>query len=267
LLNVIQPLKLTKFAEGNSSGENLLKKIIGYEKLVENLNNKEYLISLIGGNQNETKEEIEKSSIQQYNKDHSNLSDVDPEIQSFVQTLKDNSHDAKKVLDLTLDFLYKNEQIKNGLIKNKENLEKYIPDESSSNMMRFSEAKGIEDIPPPMPYMSLDTPCMNTADCTAKKLMWMKCTVQRVAIRSAYEFMNIPLNAMSKMLFASCACVLIPKGKDKIQSECNNTSGQPAIICTIPNQVYKGVFKMSFETWKAYQMISHTCFSPINPFI
>jgi hypothetical protein len=269
LYNEINAIKIKKFSLENREGENILKRIIKYQEIEEKVNNPDFIRNLINNPQN--KNEIE-SHFNKYPKEKFKeiSSNQDSEIQSYINQVKENSADAKKVLDMTINFLAKDEKIKNVLIKNKKYFLKFLEESekyNKSNFMRFSQLDiiGIEDLPPPMPYMSLDIPCMTTADCTAKKLLWMKCTVQRVGIRTAYEGLNVALSTMNKMLFGTCVCVQIPMGPDKLQCKCNNTTAQPSLACVIPNQVFKQMFKMSVEMWKAYQMISHSCFSPINP--
>lgn len=267
----ISSIKLNKFTLEVSEGKDILKKIINYDEIKEKLSNADFIKSLI--NDNKKQSEIE-SYFNKYPKDKliEISSSQDNKIKSFINQVKQNSSDLKKVLDMTVDFLANHEEIKNVLIKNKKYYMQYLNESdklNTANQMRFhqSDIIGIEDLPPPMPYMSLDTPCMTPADCTAKKLLWMKCTVLRVGIRTAYEGINIALNATNKALFGLCACVQIPMGPDKLKCQCNNTNAQPGLACTIPNQVFKGIFKISVQIWKAYQMISHTCFSPINPLL
>ena len=90
-----------------------------------------------------------------------------------------------------------------------------------------------------------------------------RCTVKRVGIRTAYETVNIPLRIMGQIVFGLCACLYTDTGK-AYQLKCNNTTAQPGLACTVPNMVYKSLFKSSFMLWNAYQDVSHTCFNPLN---
>ena len=70
---------------------------------------------------------------------------------------------------------------------------------------------------------------------------------------------------VDKIIWGLCACTPPMKSGDTMNVNCSLTTGQPGLPCTISNMVFKEIFKISFNLWKAYQKISHMCFSPINP--
>ena len=78
--------------------------------------------------------------------------------------------------------------------------------------------------------------------------------------------MNIVLLKIAQYLWQACGCLEIPKGPKEKQVKCTRTNAQPGIPCVIPNLVFKQLYKLSFNMWKAYQSSSHTCFNPITPY-
>lgn len=110
-----------------------------------------------------------------------------------------------------------------------------------------------------------DIPCINSNDCFVKKLKWMKCTIDRVSLRTAYETANIPLRVIGFVVYNLCACVNIPSG-NTYQIDCFNTIAQPGSACTLPNMVYKSIFKNSFMIWESYVETSSICKNPIGPY-
>ena len=98
----------------------------------------------------------------------------------------------------------------------------------------------------PKPYSSSELPCTST-NCATKKLVWMSCTVQSVALRTAYEAINIPVLLIAKITWATCGCFEI-KGKIK----CMLVRSYPGIPCNVMSLSLKSITKISFNIWKAY---------------
>ena len=66
------------------------------------------------------------------------------------------------------------------------------------------------------------------------------------------------------VVYNLCACKDVPAG-DKVKIKCQNTSGQPGIVCTVPNMIFKVIFKISVFIWKAFVLLHNLCMNPIYP--
>lgn len=136
---------------------------------------------------------------------------------------------------------------------------------SGSEMLTDDNLQSVADMEPPKAYSSKDLPCKSEADCAGKKLSWMKCTVERIGIRTTYEIVNTPLLIIAKIIYTLCACTYIPQGT-KAQVKCMNTSSIPGMACTLPNMIYKELYKSTVMLWKSYQEVSNQCTNPITPY-
>lgn len=129
----------------------------------------------------------------------------------------------------------------------------------------FSNKNPDADMELPKPYSDgSEIPCNSSSDCKMKKLKWMKCTVQRIGVRTVYEMINMPLRIVGQIVYSLCACVHTPSGSN-YQVKCTNTTGAPGLICTIPNMIYKSLYKISFTLWNSYTKLSGVCRNPITP--
>ena len=141
------------------------------------------------------------------------------------------------------------------LLDSKNDLYSIIRFKSTFSNVLFNE--------PPEPYSTDDIPCKSVSDCDLKKKLWMKCSVERITIRTVYELVNQILRKLGQIVYTACVCTHIPAG-DNIQVKCVNTQSIPGLVCTIPNMVLKTIFKISYMLWESYDKISNQCVNPIN---
>jgi hypothetical protein len=242
----------------------IFKDMINYKEIVKIFENKNSLKQLLAFPKQNIKNEIE------YNLEKTNTNFNIP-LKNFdllSREIRNRYSYHLKVLDLTISYLTEDQEVKKSLIqlkKAKDYLNTYF-NFNFNDSLKYKFIQVDPDEEPPKPYSSLNLPCMNSGDCMTKKLKWMMCTVKRVTIRTAYEELNKPLLTMSKIIFNLCGCLIIPKGAEQQQIKCTLTTAQPGIPCVISNMVFKSLFKLSFNMWKAYQTESHKCYNPISPY-
>ena len=267
-LNFHQNKILTRVGSLDSSyydiHSEIFKNLINYYEIIKIFENKQSLKQFLIYPKQNIKIEIE-SNLQKTN---INFNSSLEKSELFSREIRNVNQDPLKVLDLTLSYLTSDQEIKNSLVRFKKAMD-YLNVNFNFTLNDNREYKFMQvdpDEEPPKSYSSIDLPCMNAGDCTAKKLKWMMCTVKRVTIRTAYEELNKPLLTMAKIIYNLCGCLITPQGADGRQIKCTRTAGQPGIPCVIPNMVFKSLYKLSFNMWKAYQTESHKCFNPISPF-
>lgn len=272
----------SKIDNGNTNAKNSnINSFFGVNKFVKDVKESEITVKEI----KEIKDRLstilnEEMSIDNF--DHYNLESKVNEIKSiFFNAIKKHMPDGldyekmNKYMILTNKFLKKEEitddfikELFLGKIRSKETKNNDYLDNLNSfieTSVYLNNKDPNADITPPEKYSdSTDVPCISSMDCFAKKLIWMKCTVMRIGIRTAYETMNMPLRIIGNIVFGLCACSFAPAGEEW-QLQANNRNAQPGTACNLPNKIYKALFKASFMIWNAYTAITGICRNPIGP--
>ena len=114
------------------------------------------------------------------------------------------------------------------------------------------------------PYSSSDLPCLSESDCKTKSSIWSDKTDGRVIIRENYEMLSQVLKPLIQLTWKLCRCQE-KNEKDKVTTECKNLGGAKGLVCTVPVNVLKMIFKFDEYLFKGLEKMSNTIFDPINP--
>jgi hypothetical protein len=180
----------------------------------------------------------------------------------YIENNSDNA-DLIQIMDIVLNN-------KNDIQKTKKEIVQMLTEKTKKNDLRFrskeKKEKTVSDLPPEPYSEESGALCKNDSDCASKSKKWTLCTILRVTIRFVYEVIALTMNIIAKIIYGLCACFHTPT-EQKISVSCSNTTSIPGLICTVPNQTFQGIFKISFVIWKVYELISQTCFNPMSPLL
>lgn len=251
--------------------DDVFKKLINYNDIIQKVTDEKFINDILN-NKSKHKIDFDRIEINEIIQDKDKSSnEINQLKEDLTEIIKEDNRNTKGVVDHTINYIftknevnvpfYKHKQIINEVydkilskIENLENPSSFLEIASSFN----------PDADPPKPYTSNEIMCKNSLDCMLKKLLYQKCSVARVNIRTIYEVVNVIFHIMAKIIFLLCACVAVPAG-ESITIQCMNTNAQPGLICVNPNMVFKGVFKISIMLWKIYELMSTFCWNPIGP--
>jgi hypothetical protein len=246
------------------------KRIINYDEIIRKLSNEKYIKNdntLLLQNVEENLNSKEKNNF--LHRENTN-EHINNNITRIRLDIIKESKKAVEVLNSLCDAISLSEEFQNFLniiSKNEEYIKEFTDrSEVFNNSPLFIELRqNNADLDPPKAYSSLKIPCKTAIDCNLKKLTMMKCTVVRVALRTIYESLNVPLITIEKIVFSLCGCFYVETPNNR-KIKCTLTTGQPGLPCSVTNQVLQGLFKLSFGIWKGYQTMSHLCRNPISPY-